>query len=154
MRFSLALLGFIFCCASFAQETKSPAYPVSNFPYVTLATLQKIIDSGARTLVIFSDGSCLWNSIPARGCFAFERFFDAKAHLARRGDVTVVGFDVSFIYLNMMERFDLRLRPTAVLFERGGEVARSEPRFLDPVNGLVVNWHQDMLDRIRLQLAR
>lgn len=134
---------------AWANEEKSPAYPVKNYPYITDQEFEDVvIRTTQKVMVVFSDGTCLWSSLPIRTCFNFERKLDPEvAELAKRG-WKIVGFDIGFRHMDYMARYNIRLRPTVVLFERGIQLSAVEPILFPHETVRLIQWQDEMINQL------
>jgi hypothetical protein len=150
MKFLVLILTMMLSVA-WAEDKKSPAYPVKNFKFITDQEFEEVvIRSTQKIMVVFSDGTCLWNSLPMRTCFTFERKLDAEvATLSKRG-WKIVGFDIGFRHLDYLALYNIKLRPTVVLFERGLQLTRVEPEFFHQESARLILWQEDMINQLHM----
>lgn len=134
---------------AWAEDQKSPAYPVKNYKFITHQEFEEVvIRSTQKIMVVFSDGACLWNSLPMRACFTFERKLDAEIQALSKRGWKIVGFDIGFRHLDYLALYSIKLRPTVVLFERGLQVSRVEPEFFPRETARLILWQDDMINQL------
>lgn len=147
MKFLVLLLMML--SLAWAEEQKSPAYPVNNFKFISEQDFEAVvIRSSQKIMVVFSDGACLWNSPPMRSCFTFERKLDAEIEVLSKRGWKVVGFDIGFRHLDYLALYNIKLRPTVILFERGLEITRLEPEFSPRESARLVLWQEEMISQL------
>lgn len=125
---------------------KSPAYPVKEFSYLELEAFEdQVASSNEKIIVIFSDGTCLWSSIPKRSCFVFERKLDSYVKQFKELGWKIVGIDVGFRYPELMNRYGIRLRPTAMVFDKGISISKIEPNVIPRTEVTLFFWQDSMI---------
>lgn len=153
MRFLLALT-LMLSSAVFAQTTPS-AFPVEHISYVdSVNLLTSLAPSHARVAVVFSDGSCLWTSFPTRSCFLFERKLDSHGVEIKTFGWQLLGVDVGFRNLDLLQIFPINTRPTVMFFEDGAWVGQFEPdRAIKEGDELKISWQDELAQRV-LEFAK
>lgn len=148
MRFLLALFMAI-SGATYAQTTPS-AFPVEHISYVDSANfLTNLEPNHARVAVVFSDGSCLWTSFPTRSCFLFERKLDGRGVEIKTFGWQLLGVDIGFRNLDLLQIFPINTRPTVMFFENGAWVGQLEPdRALKESDEVTLSWQDELAQRV------
>jgi hypothetical protein len=153
MGFLLAFF-LMFSSAVMAQTTPS-AFPVEHISYVDSANLLTSLEpSHARVAVVFSDGSCLWTSFPTRSCFLFERKLDSHGVEIKTFGWQLLGVDMGFRNLDLLQIFPINTRPTVMFFEDGMWVGQLEPdRSIKENEDLKISWQDELAQRV-LEFAK
>ena len=138
----------------YAQTTPS-AFPVEHISYVDSANLLSNLEpSHARVAVVFSDGSCLWTSFPTRSCFLFERKLDNHGVEIKNFGWQLLGVDMGFRNLDLLQIFPINTRPTVMFFEDGALVGQLEPaRTIEENEELKISWQDELAQRV-LEFAK
>ncbi len=153
MRIVVTLL-FLLSGFSYAQTTPS-AFLVEHISYVDSPSLLTSIEpTHSRVAVVFSDGSCLWGSFPTRSCFLFERKLDTHGVEIKTFGWQLLGVDMGFRNLDLLQIFPINTRPTVMFFESGEWVGQLEPdrQLKDNENG-PITWQDDLAVRV-LEFAK
>lgn len=139
---------------SFAQTIPS-AFPVEHISYVDSAGLIASVEPiHARVAVVFSDGSCLWTSFPTRSCFLFERKLDSHGVQIKTYGWQLLGVDIGFRNLDILQIYPINTRPTVMFFENGQWVGQLEPdRQLKDNEYAPITWQDDLAARV-LEFAK
>jgi len=141
MRALLILL--LFSTGAWAQTTLS-AFPVEHISYVDSGELLESTKTpAARVVVVVSDGSCLWQSFPARSCFLFEKRLDEVGIEIKKRGWQLLGVDVGFRNLEILEAFPINQRPSVLLFEDGALIT-----VLAPDRNKSLSWQDEFARRI------
>ena len=153
MRFLLAFTLMI-SSVVYAHTTPS-AFPVEHISYVDSANLLTSVEpTHARVAVVFSDGSCLWASFPTRSCFLFERKLDTHGVEIKTFGWQLLGVDIGFRNLDILQIFPINTRPTVMFFENGAWVGQLEPdHAINENEELKVSWQDELAERV-LEFAK
>jgi hypothetical protein len=128
---------------AWAQTTLS-AFPVQHISYVDSGELLESTKAPtARVVVVVSDGSCLWQSFPARSCFLFERKLDEVGVEIKKRGWQLLGIDVGFRNLEVLEAFPINQRPSVLLIEDGTLLA-----VLEPDRNKFLSWQDELAQRV------
>lgn len=148
-RLAHILLGFFLLTATGLASEKSEAYPVKHFSFVSSADVTELLrDPSTPLLVVFSDGSCLWSSMPARNCLLFERELDLHAEALKARGWRVVAVDAGFRYPELIAEHNVRLRPTIKIFSAASGAMSLEPSPGIDWDAHDLTWQAELMNRV------
>ena len=153
MRILLAF--FLMISSAVLAHTTPSAFPVEHISYVDSANLLHNLEpTHARVAVVFSDGSCLWTSFPTRSCFLFERKLDSHGIEIKTFGWQLLGVDIGFRNLDLLQIFPINTRPTVMFIENGVWVGQLEPdRAIKENEELKISWQDELAQRV-LEFAK
>lgn len=143
------LIALLVVGATALAAEKSEAYPVANYAFVSRAEFADLHrEDSSPLLVVFSDGNCLWSTMPTRNCLLFERELDLHAEALRQRGWRVVAVDAGFRYPELLTEFDIRLRPTVRFFHAAGDVTALEPSTSVDWSAHGLTWQAELMARV------
>lgn len=144
----LVFISFILSSTSRATD-KSEAYPVKHFSFISSTEFTDLRgDETTPLIVVFSDGNCLWSTMPTRNCLLFERELDLHAEALKARGWRVVAVDAGFRYPELIAEFNIRLRPTIKIFTATADVTTLEPSTGIDWSAHDLTWQSELMNRV------
>ena len=121
-------------------------FPVKNIHYLDSTQLTfRVFSLKQKSIVIFSDGGCLWNPVPTPNCFLFEKQLDNYGEVVRKKGWKIYGIDIGFRNLEILDHIAIRSRPTVKVFKEGVEILS-----VDRLDNVYHNtpWQEELILRL------
>ncbi len=136
--------------ATIKDPKADSAFPVDHIKYIDGYSFEDEVEMAkGKVVVIFSNGSCLWTSYPARSCFLFEKRIDFFGKQIKSRGYKLIGIDVGFRNIEVFQRYSLTSKPSVIIFNKGYEVERFEPRYSQQDRApYVLSWQDDLTKRV------